>query len=55
MYELYTTWHKKYVNAKSCPSMHTFGKRLSSKIERKTIGGHRYYVKVIRCDDIDGL
>lgn len=55
MYELYTTWHKKYVNAKSCPSMHTFGKRLSSKIERKAIGGHRYYVKVIRCDDIDGL
>lgn len=55
MYELYTTWHKKYVNAKSCPSMHTFGKRLSSKIERKTISGHRYYVKVIRCDDIEGL
>ena len=43
VYEVYQVWHKKYVNAKSVPSMHLFGRQLSAKVERRKVGGHTYY------------
>ena len=43
VYELYQVWHKKYVSAKTVPSMHLFGRQLSAKVERRKVGGHTYY------------
>ena len=46
LYEVYQGWYRKYVSPKSIPSMHLFGRQLSSKIERRKVGGHTYYYGV---------
>lgn len=43
VYEVYQIWHKKYVSAKTVPSMHLFGRQLSAKVERRKVGGHTWY------------
>ena len=42
LYEVYQGWYRKYVSPKSIPSMHLFGRQLSSKVERRKVGGHTY-------------
>lgn len=46
LYEVYQGWYRKYVSPKSIPSMHLFGRQLSSKVERRKVGGHTYYYGV---------
>lgn len=55
IYEVYHAWYKKYVSAKTVPSMHVFGRQLSAKLERRKVGGHTYYFGVEFSDDGDKL
>lgn len=46
LYEVYQTWHKKFIGAKNVPSLHLFGRRMSQKVEKRKVGGHTYYYGV---------
>lgn len=43
LYEVFKEWYKKYMNPKYIPSMHIFGRQISSKLEKRKVGGHTYY------------
>ena len=43
LYEVYQGWYKKYVSPKAVPSMHLFGRQLSSKITKRKVGGLTWY------------
>ena len=46
VYEVYKEWYKKFVSAKTVPSMHVFGRQLAVKVEKKKVGGHTWYYGV---------
>ena len=46
VYEIYHNWYRRYISAKTVPSMHLFGRQLSAKVERRKVGGHTYYFGV---------
>ena len=43
LYEVYQGWHKKYVTPKFVPSITLFGRQISSKIEKRKLGGLTWY------------
>lgn len=43
LYEVYQGWHKKYISPKAVPSITLFGRRISSKIEKRKAGGLVWY------------
>lgn len=43
LYEVYQGWHKKYVTPKFIPSITLFGRQISSKIEKRKLGGLTWY------------
>lgn len=46
VYEIYKEWHKKFVNVKSVPSMHVFGRQLGAKVKKEKVGGLTWYYGV---------
>jgi len=51
LYEVYQGWYKKYVSPKAVPSMHLFGRQLSSKITKRKVGGLTWYYGYRLTDD----
>lgn len=53
VYEVYKEWHRKFINPKTVPSIHLFGRQLGAKIEKRKVGGHTWYYGVVFSDDAD--
>lgn len=53
VYDVYKEWHKKFVNPKTVPSLHLFGRQLGAKIPKRKVGGHTWYYGVRFTDDGD--
>lgn len=51
IYEVYQSWYKKFVHPKNIPNMSVFGRQLSTKLEKKKVGGLTYYYGVDFSDE----